>query len=150
MRAPESAPPAPAKAASNAIRSSELHPGVAPEAGLPIITLVADVSRGEMRASPNIPAGATSIRLQAEVPGQAEDALYSIRIQDSRGQQLFEGTRLGVHTAGPYRFVEVVVPTAAVEPGDRTVSLTGSDAAPISPAKFVWHLNITAGLGHPK
>jgi hypothetical protein len=153
MRAPN--PTAPAKAVSNPVPSPELRPGAAPEVELPIITLVADVNRGAVPASPHIRAGATSIRLQAEVPGQAPDAPYSIRIQDSRGEQLFEGAKLSVHTAGPYRFVEIVVPTAALGPGERTVSLLGSDTASSggasSPATFVWHLHITTtGLGQPK
>ena len=136
--------------AQNTAPAAGLRSGPAVDAGLPIVTLVADVSRGAARPLLDIEAGAGAVRLQAEVPEQAPKALYSLRIQDAVGQSLFEGTMLKVHTAGPYRFVEAVVPRAVLGPGERTVSLTASNAAASVPATFVWHIGGVVGAGRPK
>jgi hypothetical protein len=90
--------------------------------------LVADVNRGAARSSLKITRGAPAVRLQVEVPEPSTDTGYTIRIDDAQGHRLFEGAGLAVRAAGPYRFVEAAVPAAALGPGDRTVSLTGSGA----------------------
>ena len=115
-------------------------PGLAPAAELPIITLLADISRGANRPLLKFNTGAGAIRLQVEVPDQTQETLYSIHIEDATGQRLFQMNALALHTAGPYRFVEAVVPPAALGPGDRTVVLSESGAADSAPPKFTWQV----------
>jgi hypothetical protein len=115
-------------------------PGLAPAAQLPVITLLADISRGANRPSLKLNTGAGAIRLQVEVPEPAQEILYSIHIKDAAGQRLFESNALAVHAAGPYRFVEAVAPLGALGPGDRTVLLTESGVANGTPPKFTWQV----------
>jgi hypothetical protein len=114
-------------------------------AGLPIISLLADVSRGMARSSLAINADAGAVRLQAEVPESSTDKIYALHVDDAQGHRLFEGAGLAVHTAGPYRFVEAVVPAAALAPGDRSVSLTESGAPAGAPVTYRWDVTGVVG-----
>jgi len=114
-------------------------------AELPIINLLADVNRGTARPSLAINERARAVRLQAEVPESSTDKLYALHVDDAHGHRLFEGAGLAVHTAGPYRFVEAVVPSAALAPGDRSVSLTESGAPAGAPVTYRW--DITGVIG---
>jgi hypothetical protein len=108
--------------------------------GIPIVSLVADVNRGAGPQSLMVPTGVGTIRLQAEVPDVASDLQYSIVIDDAAGTRLFDGASLTVHSAGPYHFVDALVPAAALAPGERTVSLRESRAGEGAPPKFTWHV----------
>jgi hypothetical protein len=125
-------------------------PGLAPAVELPVITLLTDINRGAKRPSLKFNTGATAIRLQVEVPEQAPETLYSIHIKDTTGRRLLESNALTVHAAGPYRFVEAVVPVAALGPGDRTVLLTESGAADSAPPKFTWQVTGVVNSSFPK
>jgi hypothetical protein len=98
------------------------------------------VSRGTSRPSLTVAADEAAVRLQAEVPDVTPEALYALSIEDATGRRLFDESALAVHTAGPYRFVEAVVPATVLAPGDRTVSLKRSGAASDAPATFRWKL----------
>lgn len=149
--APQAPDSAPGTGGTPSVASDAGSRAVVPaDARLPIITLVADVRRGAARSSLDIEAGASAVRLQAEVPEQAPNVLYTLRVSDGEGQPLFEGSMLNVHTAGPYRFVEAVVPAVVLGPGERTVSLAASDAAAAAPAIFAWHIGHERGSGAPK
>jgi hypothetical protein len=121
-----------------------------PAAALPVMSLLADVSRGAKPPSIEIDAGAQAIRLQVEVPDQTSQGLYSVHIKDATGRQLFEGSALAVYTAGPYRFVEAVVPAAALAPGERTVLLTESDALDSAAPTFTWQVTGFVNSSPPK
>jgi hypothetical protein len=112
------------------------------EAGnsLPILTLLADVNRGSAQPRLHWRASLASVRLQAEVPHPERGTLYSIRVYDPAGRRLFEGAPRPVQAAGPYYFVDTVVPSAALGPGERIVSLLASNAAAAAPAKYTWHI----------
>ena len=116
--------------------------GDAPTDSLPVITLVADVERGAPRPPPQvkIAAGTASVQLQAEVPDAEPGVLYSLRVDDAAGRRLFEGSELAIHVAGRYQFVEAVVPSSALAPGARTISLRASSAPREAPAKFSWRI----------
>jgi hypothetical protein len=116
--------------------------GEAPPGSLPVITLVADVDRGAPRPPPTIKiaAGMSSVRLQAEVPDAEPGKLYALLVDDAGGRRLFEGSELAIRAAGRYRFVEAVVPAAALAPGARTISLRVSGAHQGEPAKFSWRI----------
>jgi hypothetical protein len=106
----------------------------------PILTLLADLNRGSTLPSLHWKAGLAAVRLQAEVPEPKRGARYSIRIYDHTGDRLFEGAALPVHAAGRYSFVDTVVPSAALGPGERTISLQSSDAAEGAPAQYTWRI----------
>jgi hypothetical protein len=108
---------------------------------LPILTLLADVNRGSTRPTLHWKADFASVRLQAEVPGPEHSSLYSLSVYDMAGHRLFEGAALPAHVAGRYRFVDTVVPSKALGPGPRTVSLRLSDAAEGTPAEYIWQID---------
>jgi hypothetical protein len=126
--------------ASSPNRASVPGTGLAAASALRIVSLLADVSRGAARPSITVGVGASAVRLQAEVPEETPDSLYTLLIRDASGHTLFDQGALAVHQAGPYRFVEAVVPAAALAPGDRTVLLTKSGAAAGSGASFQWQV----------
>jgi hypothetical protein len=118
-------------------------PGLTPASGLRIVSLLADVNRGAARASVTVETGTGPVRLQAEVTdatGATSESLYALYIDDPAGRRLFEASALAVHTAGPYRYVEAVVPAAALAPGDRTVVLVSPGDAAGSAGNFRWQL----------
>jgi len=107
---------------------------------LRIVSLLADVSRGAADRRLTMEPGDVAVRLQAEVPEPVTDTSYTLVIKDDAGRILFDEAALAVHAAGPYRYVEAVVPTAALAPGDRTVVLTRLGAALDVPVTFHWKL----------
>jgi hypothetical protein len=107
---------------------------------LPILTLLADADRGSTRPILRWRADLASVRLQAEVSGPERDTLYSLRIYDTAGHRLFEGAALPVHAAGRYRFVDTTVPTTALGPGPRTISLQAADAIADAPPEYTWQV----------
>jgi hypothetical protein len=110
------------------------------EAGtVPILTLLADVDRGATTPTLHWRADVPSVRLQAEVPGSERGTLYSIRIYDRAGHRLFEGVS-PAHTAGHYRFVDIILPSTILGPGPRTIALQAADAAQGAPADYTWHV----------
>jgi hypothetical protein len=124
--------------------SSVLTPSSAPSSTTqavdspPILTLLADVNRGSTPPSLHWKSGLAAVRLQAEVPEPESGAQYSIRVYDMENHRLFEGAALPVHAAGRYSFVDTVVPSAALGPGERTISLQSSNAAEGAPAQYTW------------
>lgn len=115
-------------------------PEPSPANRLRTVSLLADVNRGAARASITVATGTAPVRLQAEVTDATPDSQYSLSIENEAGRRLFDASALAVHAAGPYRFVEAVVPAAVLAPGDRTVVLTKSGAEAGSTSNFRWHL----------
>jgi hypothetical protein len=117
---------------------------VAQEPAAPVLTLLAEASRGtgppEARPTLHWRAGVASVHLQVEVPDPVRDVGYSIQVSDAAGRGLFSGEPQTVHTAGHYRFIDSVVPSAALGPGDRTISLRAADAAAGTPAQYSWRV----------
>jgi hypothetical protein len=128
------------------ISSPDQAPHTVPAVEPPVITLLADVSRGAERPTLKVIANASSVRLQVEVPAQSPVSLYAVEIRDPSGRELFKKRGLAVQIAGPYRFVEAEIPVPALAPGDRTVVLT-SDAAEHAAPEFKWR--VTAILTAP-
>ena len=116
----------------------------AQEPAAPILTLLAEASRGagpaDARPILHWRAGAASVHLQVEVPDPVRDVGYSIQVSDAAGHSLFSGEPQTVHTAGRYRFIDSMVPSAAMGPGDRTISLRAADAAAGTPAQYSWRI----------
>ena len=92
---------------------------------LPSITLVASAQRGGGEDAIALPAHAEHVRLQLEVdvPNTAPSAQYDVAIADAE-RVLFSARGIALRTTGPYRFVEVTVPTRDLGPGKRRVTLT--------------------------
>jgi hypothetical protein len=107
---------------------------------IPIVTLLADVNRGSASPVLHWKADAASIRLQAEVPGPDRNTLHSLAVYDAAGRLLFEAAALPVHTAGHYRFVDAVLPSTVLGPGERSISLRGTDSAAGGPPDQTWHI----------
>lgn len=116
----------------------------APEPAASVLTLLAEASRGvgpaDARPTLHWRAGVAFLHLQVEVPDPVRDVGYSIQVSDAAGHRLFSGEPQTVHTAGRYRFIDSVVPSAAMGPGDRTISLRAADAAAGTPAKYTWRV----------
>jgi hypothetical protein len=117
-------------------------PPPAPNAAgsIPIVILLADVSRGSASPVLHWRADAASIRLQAEVPGPDRNTLYVLRVYDGAGLPVFEAASLSAHSAGHYRFVDIVLPSKALGPGARSVSLWASDGAHGTAPDYTWHV----------
>lgn len=128
--APEAAAPAPAAVVEQIV---------------PVFTLLAEASRGsqpteEARPKLLLKAASNSARLEVEVPGPARNVRYSLTVSDASGHSVFAGQPQPVHTAGGYRFIDVLVPLAAVGPGNRTISLRAADAPAGAPAEYIWQV----------
>jgi hypothetical protein len=108
----------------------------APTAALPILSLLADVDRGAAVTKLNWPAGAQSVRLQVELPDAPRQGTYTLRIDDAAGRRLFASGPLAAQSAGGLRYVEAVVPTAALGPGLRRVAVLEDAADPGDAALF--------------
>jgi|GEM_PF-2890844 hypothetical protein len=125
-------------------RRSAVPGPAAQEPAAPILTLLAEASRGagpaDARPTLHWRAGAASVHLQVEVPDPVRDVGYSIQVSDAAGRRLFSGEPQTVHTAGRYRFIDSMVPSAAMGPGDRTISLRAADAAAGTPAQYSWRV----------
>jgi hypothetical protein len=117
-------------------------PSPAPDAAdsIPIVTLLAEVNRGSGSPILHWKADAASVRLQAEVPGPDRNTHYLVRVYDAAGRPLFEAAALSAHTAGRYRFVDTILPSAVLGPGARTIALQSSDGAEDAAAVYTWHV----------
>jgi hypothetical protein len=108
------------------------HSDALADRGQPTITLLASAQRGAGEKSIVLPHAVAKVRLQLELdaPAAAAGESYRIDIADAE-RLLFSAKDLAVRSAGPYRFVEVSVPTRALGPGKRRITLARS-AAPDS------------------
>lgn len=101
------------------------------DAGLPTVTLLAAVERGEP-AAPRVaivPHGTPRVRLQLELVAAPDaGARYAVRIDGADGPG-FEQGGLAARSLGRYRYVEATVPAAALAPGDHRVSLLQAGGA---------------------
>jgi hypothetical protein len=96
-------------------------------AALPILSLLADVDRGARATELHWPPGFESVRLQVELPDAPSPASYRMTIDDAAGKRLYESEPLSAQFAGRLRYVEAVVPTAALGPGVRRIALRRDD-----------------------
>ena len=100
---------------------------------LPVVTLLAGQPRGA--AVPlALPAHSGNVRLQAEIDGSAGNggARYALGIS-AAGRVVFVARDLEPRSAGPYRFVEAIVPGAILGPDARRVTVS-EEGAPDSTA----------------
>jgi hypothetical protein len=89
------------------------------------ITLLADRQRGAGVEAIDVPREVKTIRLEIET--DRRDARYALRIEDE-GHETFQVDGLVPRVAGPYVFVEALVPKSALDGGEHTVRLRVSDA----------------------
>jgi hypothetical protein len=84
------------------------------------ITLLADRQRGTGVEAIDVPREAKTIRLEVET--DRLDARYALRIEDET-HETFQVDGLAPRVAGPYMFVEALVPKSALDGGEHTVRL---------------------------
>ncbi len=94
-------------------------------ASLPVITLRDDQQRSQ-HATLILPYRAGDVRVQAEVDAPVSQR-YELRIDDA-GTVVFTARDLLPRAAGPYRFVEVVVPANALNGGERQIDVLPQDS----------------------
>ena len=87
------------------------------------ITLTDGQQRGASSIEIAVPAGASELRVQAEVDGDA-GAHYLLAIDDT-----FAASGLPVRTAGAYRYVETMAPAAALAAGAHRVRVVAEKGA---------------------
>ena len=104
-------------------------------ASLPVITLRDDQQRSE-HATLILPYRAGDVRVQAEVDEPVSQR-YELRIGDAR-TVVFTARDLSAKVAGPYRFVEAVVPANALNGGERQIDVLPQD----SPDARVTHWSV--------
>jgi hypothetical protein len=92
------------------------------------ITLLADRQRGAESEAIAVPRAARTIRLQVEVDADAPDARYALDVEEA-GRVVFNADALVARTAGPYRFVEAVVPKDVLAPREHTVRVRATGTA---------------------
>jgi len=88
---------------------------------LPVVTLLAEQRRGA--ASPlALPMHDGNVRVQAEIDDAAASpsSRYALSIADAE-RTVFVAHDLAPHTAGPYRFIEAIVPATALGPDMRRI-----------------------------
>jgi hypothetical protein len=112
-----------------------------PDAAPPIVTLLAETTRGTHRPTLHWPAKLSLIRLQAEVPtASSDDETYRLEVSDVDGKTLFTSDASPTMTAGPYRFVDVAVPTSALGPGPRRITLRSALEPRQEQPLFTWEV----------
>ena len=94
-------------------------------ASLPVITLRDDQQRSE-HAALILPFHAGDVRVQVEVD-EPISPRYELRIADAR-TVVFTARNLLPRAAGPYRFVEAVVPANALNGGERQIDVLPQDS----------------------
>jgi anti-sigma factor RsiW len=104
-------------------------------ASLPVITLRDDQQRSA-HATLILPYRAGDVRVQAEVDEPVSQR-YELRIGDARSI-VFTARDLLPRVAGPYRFVETVVPANALNGGERQIDVLPQD----SPDARVTHWSV--------
>lgn len=80
------------------------------------ITLMDNQQRGAQTARLLVPRTAANLRLQAEVGAASPDAHYTLRIEDA-DVAIFTAKDLVPRVTGPYRFVEVTLPSVILATG---------------------------------
>jgi hypothetical protein len=88
------------------------------------------------------PAQAGAIRLQVEIPDTSREpeTEYTLQLNDVDGKALFMSGPEPMKVAGPYRFVDVTVPSSALGPGPRTITLRRALQAPEAPPMYAWQV----------
>lgn len=105
------------------------------------VVLLADAQRGSTEGSVNIHPSAERVRLQVEIPAMGGASTYTLAIADRGGRLQYEVRDLLPRHAGPYPYVEAVVPANALKGPRCRITLTG--AAPArSDQVFAWDLVI--------
>lgn len=107
-------------------------------ATLPTVSLRVAATRGTASAL-TLPPNTGWLRLQVEAI-DPQPRRYAVSISDGATVRFHAGG-LTLRRAGPYAFVEVVIPAAAAGPGHRTVRLL-PEGAPTA-AATVWELDTT-------
>lgn len=131
-----------ALAAAAVLAIALMQPDRAPQtpadiAALPTISLRLAATRGE--ATPlRLPTNGGWLRLQVEAESTA--AVYELTVRDGADVR-FHASGLAPRRAGPYAYVEAVIPAVAAGPGRRQVELAPTGAAQ-PPA--IWYLETTA------
>jgi hypothetical protein len=99
------------------------------EAAVPAvtITLMDNQQRGAQTARLLVPRTAANLRLQAEVGAAPPDARYTLRIEDA-DVAVFTAKDLVPRVTGPYRFVEVTLPSAVLATGVHRVRVASQGA----------------------
>ncbi|MBS0567757.1 MAG: hypothetical protein JSS59_10180 [Proteobacteria bacterium] len=113
--------PAPAEQAANT-------------ASLPVVTLLAGQQRG-VSDPIALPAHAGDVRVQAQIGDGAATSSSRYVLSVANGERiLFAARGLRLRAAGPYRFVEAVVPAADLGPDTRRVVVAeqGAEDFPVS------------------
>lgn len=104
------------------------------------ITLFASSERGTAPASHlAIPHAATAIQLQVETPAGDETNVYTLSVDGTTGTRYVSGS-LTPMQAGPYHYVQALVPGAFLASGPHEVTLA-HDGKP----DHVWHITIERG-----
>jgi hypothetical protein len=91
------------------------------------ITLMDNQQRGAQTARLLVPRTAANLRLQAEVGAAPADAHYTLRIEDA-DVAIFTAKDLVPRVTGPYRFVEVTLPSAVLATGLHRVRVVSQGA----------------------
>ena len=113
-----------ASVAAAALIGVRLYPSLVSGPAAFTITLTDGQQRGAASIEIAVPAGAQELRVQAEVDGDA-GAHYLLAIDDT-----FAASGLPERKAGAYRFVETMVPAAALAPGAHRVRAVAESGAP--------------------
>jgi hypothetical protein len=119
--------------------ASSIEPSVVERGPDQTIVLLADTSRGGPRPMVHLSSDAVSVRVQTEVPGPAKDVSYSMRMDDAAGALIFERHHLSTRVAGPYTFVEAVIPAEVLGSGARTISLAVDG---VTSPEYRWQIDV--------
>jgi len=104
-------------------------PSVELAANLPTITLLASRQRGAQAgpdATVSVARDKSATRLQVEVMEGDADARYTVSVADAT-RTVFEARNLEAKTLGPYRFVEAVLTSGTLHPGEFSVRVSTGD-----------------------
>jgi hypothetical protein len=113
-----------ASVAAAALIGVRLYPSLVSGPAAFTITLTDGQQRGAASIEIAVPQGAQEFRVQAEVDGDA-GAHYLLAIDDT-----FAASGLPERKSGAYRFVETMVPAAALAPGAHRVRAVAESGAP--------------------
>jgi anti-sigma factor RsiW len=115
-----------------------------PEPMTATVVLLADAQRGSTEGSINISPTVARVRLQLEIPAKEAASTYTLEIADGGGHLAYEAHDLPPRLAGPYPFVEALVPASALEGPRCRIRLTdftrASSAA--SGRAFTWDIQV--------
>jgi hypothetical protein len=105
---------------------------------LPTMTLLASAQRGDNTTEFDLP-HADRLRVQIEVDAPATKTRFTLSIADSN-HVVFTARELVPRTSGPYRFVEVAVPSRLLGPGNRRITLAADDVTGAEPS--TWDITV--------